>query len=125
MPLRVEINDAQRLVRSEYSGTVRLEDFRENMRALATHPNFDPAYNEIIDLTGVTNVHAPPELLDMIANHPSVFAREAMRVIVAPTTVLFGLARELQMLGEDMHPNLSVVKSLADAYRVLNLPATD
>jgi len=42
-------------------------------------------------------------------------------VFVAPTPDLFGMARLFELQGADARPNLHVVRTSEEAYRILNV----
>ena len=48
-----------------------------------------------------------------------------MRVIVVPIDFIFGLARMFQMLGEKTRPDLHVVRTLDEAYRLLQIESPE
>lgn len=45
------------------------------------------------------------------------------RVLVAPATHVFGIARMFQIVGEHQRPTLSVVRSLDEAFAALGVPS--
>jgi hypothetical protein len=42
-------------------------------------------------------------------------------VFVAPTPHIFGMARRFEILGEETRPNWHVVRTLEEAYEVLDV----
>ena len=61
-------------------------------RRLAADPLFDPAFDQLFDLGGVTDFKLPEDYIRGGATR-SVFAPESRRVLVAPTDLAYGLAR--------------------------------
>jgi hypothetical protein len=48
-----------------------------------------------------------------------------MRVVVAPQDFLFGMMRMLQILSEEARPELHVVRTLDEAYRLLRIESPE
>jgi hypothetical protein len=48
-----------------------------------------------------------------------------MRVVVAPQDYLFGLMRMLQILSDETRPELRVVRTLDEAYRLLEVESAE
>lgn len=60
-----------------------------------------------------------------IASSASAFPVGFTRVFVTPTDVVFGMARMFQMLGEKTRPDLHVVRTLEEAYKLLQLESPE
>jgi len=48
-----------------------------------------------------------------------------MRVVVAPQDYLFGMMRMLQILSDEARPELRVVRTLDEAYRLLDVESAE
>ena len=76
----------------------------------------------IVDLSSVTGVALSAAFLREIARQePAMVDATRPRIIVAPTAVVFGLARMFQMLGESTRPLLEVVRTLDEALAALGI----
>jgi hypothetical protein len=76
----------------------------------------------IVDLSSVTEVALSAAFLREIAKQePAMVDATRPRIIVAPTAVVFGLARMFQMLGESTRPLLEVVRTLDEALAALGI----
>ena len=122
MPVKVSVDCDERLAKRTYSGVVTGHDLLDSIREYAVTPGFDPSFNEISDFREVTNIDAMIEDIHRCAHTPDPFLHETKRVIVAPQALIYGLARMYQMMGEEMHPNLYVVRTIEEAQRILGTP---
>ena len=59
------------------------------------------------------------EEMRALARVADPFSHRSIRVLVAPTDVLFGMARMYDAAGEREHPNQVVVRTLDEAHRIL------
>ena len=76
----------------------------------------------IVDLSSVTELALSTEFVRQLANREPVGdATATLRVIVAPTTLLFGLFRTFQILSERTLPMLVVVHTPDEACLVLGV----
>jgi hypothetical protein len=84
-------------------------------------PQIDP-HAGITDFSDVTAVAFTPETIYELAAAKSIM-RDPSRLVVfvAPTPHIYGMARMLEILREATRPNLHVVRTLEEAYKVLNV----
>ncbi len=54
-----------------------------------------------------------------LANSAPAFPAATMRVLVAPRDISYGMVRMFQILGETKRPNMHVVRTMDEAYRLL------
>ena len=121
MPVVLHVDVAKRVVISEFSGEVTNEEFMRQASLIQSHPDFDPHFSEIVDFTAVTRTSLSTETIWTMATTKSLFLPTAKHIIIAPADSAFGLARMFQTLAEDSRPNLAVVRSRSEAYRLLGL----
>jgi hypothetical protein len=119
MPASVTIHSDRRLVYSAFHGELTEEEFLQHAERLRQHPSFDPSYDEIVDLRGVTELHASSEAVLKLAQTESLYNRESKHVVIAAPGLLFRLARLFQGLAEETRPNLKVVKTPEEAFDYL------
>ncbi len=119
MPVRISIDREGRLARRTYSGVVTGSDLLDSIRQYPSIPGFDPSFDELMDFRNVENVSAMIEDIHRCAHMPAPFNNDTKRVILAPQELIYGLARMYQILGEDMHPNIFVVRTIEEANRIL------
>ena len=121
MPVVLHIDVAKRVVISEFSGEVTNEEFMRQTSLIQSHPDFNPHFSEIVDFTAVTRTSLSTETIWTMATTKSLFLPTAKHIVIAPADFAFGLARMFQTLAEDSRPNLKVVRSRSEAYRLLGL----
>ncbi|HXZ42473.1 MAG TPA: hypothetical protein VEG68_17160 [Terriglobales bacterium] len=92
MPLRYVIDKERRLVlttgwdRLTYAQTKSLQD------QLLNDPDFDPKFNQLIDLTALTGLGMSTEETKALASR-TVFAPSSRRAFVATNPAVFGMCR--------------------------------
>lgn len=121
MPFTVQILVEQKLVVTKLFGELNRDEFAEVNSTIRFHPGFNPAFSELIDCTGITNLDISIQLLQDTASAQSIFSKDSKHVIVAPLDYLYGLARMSQMFAEQTKPNVVVVRTLAEAYEMLGM----
>jgi hypothetical protein len=75
----------------------------------------------ISDLSGVTNVNVPGPIMRSAALQPAPFPSETPRFIVAPTDVLYGMARMYELVADRPHGKLQVVRDRQEALSALGV----
>ena len=119
MPVRVSVDRDRRLAKRTYSGVVTSHDLLDSIHRYQHIPGFEPSFNELMDFREVENIDAPVDDIRYCATLPAPFLAETKRIIIAPKEIVYGLARMYQILGEDIHPNLHVVRTMEEADRIL------
>src|SRR5271170_3472929 len=94
---------------------ILLDFYAELTRYIASHP---PSRG-ILDFSSVTNFEASSGVIRQLAAAAPAFPPGQMRVFVVPKDLLFGMARMFQMLGEKTRPELHVVRTVEEAYELL------
>lgn len=92
MPARFEIDKQKRLVRSVAWGEVTIDDLRNHQRSLLAHPDFNPDFDQLYNLEGVTSAELTGDQIRSLALL-GVFSSSSRRAIVAPAPSVFGMAR--------------------------------
>lgn len=105
-----------------YSGVITGTDLLESIREYPDLPEFDSAFDELMDFREAAEVAAPIDDIYKCAVTPAPFSHDSKRIIVAPQELIYGLARMYQILSEDLHPNIYVVRSFDEAIEILNRP---
>lgn len=116
MPVILKINPQKRVVHSTFFGVVTDEEMLAHSHTIATHPDFRSEYDEIVDLSLITDLRVSTAAMQELAGRKSVFQSSAKHVIIAPTDFSFHRANELKRIAEASRPNLKVVRTAADAY---------
>ena len=81
-----------------------------------------PAFRGIVDLLKVTKYDVSPEVIRQLARTPPSASGEAHAlVIVAPKGHPYGMSRMFQLLSETTRPNQHVVRTMDEAFEILQL----
>jgi hypothetical protein len=116
MPVILKINPQKRVVHSTFFGVITDKEFLGHSEAILSHPDFRPEYDEIVDLTMVTDPQISRAALQQLAGKKSVFLPYSKHAIVAPKDLAFEMAEEFRRMAEVSRSNLKVVRSAAEAY---------
>ena len=73
----------------------------------------------IWDFSDVTEFEVSSDSMRQVEARPPIIQSGHMRVIVASRDVPFGMMRMLQILSEKSRPEMHVVRTLDEAYRLL------
>jgi hypothetical protein len=99
MPLDFVIDRERRLVITVGHDRVTLADVDSHQKTLLADPNFDPTFDQIADLTRVTDgALTPDEVRIAAARH--VFAPGSRRVAIASEDMPFALLRMFETYRE-------------------------
>jgi len=120
VPYAFEFDLTNGILRCRLSGLVSdalLQEFFEvgSQYARRTHPAAG-----VVDLTEVTSLEVSAETIRLIARSAPVFEDpDLQRVVIAPTAHLFGMMRMFAAQGEEIRPNLHVVRAEREAWAIL------
>jgi hypothetical protein len=90
-------------------------------RDVASHP----PCRGILDFSEVTEFEVSSDAIRHVAAAPPAFPTGYTRVLVIPKDFIYGLARMFQMLGEKTRPDLQVVRTMDEAYRLLRVKSPE
>jgi hypothetical protein len=119
MPCELIVDRNLRAIHSRYYGNVTLDDVLQQRRQMTAHPEFDPDLALIINLSDATRVALSAADIETIAKSSTPVNRLSRHIFVAPRPDMYGLARMYQAFGEDIHPNVTIVKTLDEAKTLL------
>lgn len=119
MPITLTIDREKRVVYSALHGLIREAEFLQHIENIKLHPHFDPSFSDIFDVRGVTDVQASVEVLDRIAQRPSIFNRDAKHVIIAFKGLMQEWAEKIKALSAETRPNITIVSTPELAYAAL------
>ena len=121
MPVILKINPQKSVVHSTFFGVVTDQEILSHNQTIASHPDFRPEFDEIVDLTMVTDLQVSPGAMKELAGRKSVFEPSAKHVIVAPKDFSFEKAEAFKHMAEASRPTLRVARTAAEAYEILGL----
>jgi len=84
-----------------------------------------PPCRAIVDVSGVTAFEVSSSAIRRLVEAAPAFPIESMRIYVAPQAHVFGMARMFQILGENTRPNLHIVHTMDEAYRLLQVESPE
>jgi len=99
MPAFFEIEKHHRLVITSASGVVTMAEALAHNQNLRKHPDFDPSFSQLIDLSDVTKIELNREDILTLAQDP-ILSDNSRRAILATGDLTFGLARMFEMFRE-------------------------
>ena len=122
MPVEYKILKDKRLVIVNYEGMLKLDEILAARVKCATDPDFDPDYNIIDDISGVTSSDINFDDVSRIAGN-SVAHTGVKRALLAVSDFQRGMANMYQVLSESSGHKFHIFNDYDDAYRwVLDQP---
>ena len=103
------------------TGTILLDLYARASKCMACRP----PCRGILDFSKVTKCEVSSSAIRQVAAAPPAFPAGQMRVLVIPRDFIFGLARMFQILTEQTRPELRVVRTMEEAYRLLEVTSPD
>jgi hypothetical protein len=121
MPHHYEFDSRNRILLAVAYGRIDDSELWELYVGIAKRKDEDHALTGILDLTGVTDFNVRTETIRGLGLVPTVFPDPTLRAVVAPTDLLFGIARMFQSLGADDRERLQIVQTLNEALGLLGV----
>ena len=120
MSAEYRINADLRVIFSTASGVLTDADLLEHQAKLLADSCFDRSFNQLWDLTEVSQVEVSSQALRTLARSRS-FEASARRAVVAGDDLVFGMGRMFQMLHDEAPEEMQVFRSLDEARQWLGL----
>jgi len=122
MPITYRIDPKARLVHTQITGRMSLEDALAHSYNLKTDPLFRPEYSEVTDLSGFTGTDMNLEAMKAFARglQGEVFSHHAKRAVVAPADPAFEISNQYRGLRADSN-NFQVFHSMDEAMHWLGV----
>ncbi|MFQ5582320.1 MAG: hypothetical protein ACE5F3_06845, partial [Mariprofundaceae bacterium] len=98
MPVDFVIDTKARVVFLRLWDKVSSDDFARYQRSCYSHDDFDPNFHELIDCSDLRLTDADFTKMIQVSNRDK-WGAESRRAIVAPRTVIFGLAMMYKTLA--------------------------
>jgi hypothetical protein len=92
LPFGYCIDKNRRLVISIGTGRVIATEIRNHQNQLLRDPDFDPSYNQIIDMNAVSDLDISVADIATLARRP-LFSRESRRAWVSSVPAIYGMGR--------------------------------
>lgn len=117
MPLRYVIDKERRLVRTTGWDRLTFDQTKAYQDQLLNDPDFDPEFNQLVDLTALAGLGMSTEETKQIASR-SGFSARSRRAFVAPDPAVFGMSRLFAVYNE-MSSTPSQIQVFHDAISAL------
>lgn len=122
MSCHFEFDPQNGLLRVRVEGRITTEAVWEYYQAASRYVLQTRPRASIWDLAAVTSLEVSTDALARLARSvPALPEPDRLRVIIAPSGHVFGLARMFQSLGEGARPRLRVVRTLEEACAMLDV----
>ncbi len=122
MPFSYVVYSEHRLVISTGSDRVTWEEIKTRQDQTKTDPDFNPEFNQIVDLRAVTGLDMKVDHVRLLARR-KIFSASSKRAFVAISPAVFGVGRMWEILTEmsDNKSQIRVFYDLPSALKWLNL----
>jgi len=121
----VDLDPTHRVLRTTVTTAVTDESFQEIYRSVARLSATGGPYASILDLSQVVDFPVSPETIRVFAATSPAVPGERPRVMVAPQSALYGLARMFELHRDSMGGQLQVLHSMDEAYDLLKVSPQD
>src|SRR5579863_9415732 len=119
MGLVLEFDAKNNILRGSLDGRVTDASLLDSYAAAARTAKAHSRCRGIWDCSGVTEFDVSSGTIRALAERSPIISAGCMRVVVASQDLLFGMMRMLQILSEKSRPELHVVRTIDEAYRLL------
>ncbi len=116
----LKIDRKRKLAVSTFYGELTDHDLLAHRTTIRENPAFDATFSELVDFSKISSFRVSEAALAEMANSKSIFHDASLHVVVAPENVAFNLASHYRELTRATRPNLFVVRSLEEAYALLD-----
>ena len=122
MAYQIDFDSTNRILRARFEGLVTDDDLKDVYRFGREYVTRLDPLSGITDFSGVTTVAFSTQTIRNLALSKPIMPDPSRPVVfVAPAPDLFGMARMFELQGAEARPNLHVVRSAEDAYKILNV----
>ncbi|MGB9202537.1 MAG: hypothetical protein WCB94_01050 [Terriglobales bacterium] len=122
MRFRFEFEPVHKILLARFEGRLTDKSLGEFYRAGLKHWAATDARAAISDYTSAEWAVSAEFIRELASQEPAVTEpTQRRRIVVAPSTVGFGLARMFQIVGERKRPLLQVVRTMDEAFEALGI----
>jgi hypothetical protein len=122
MPHKFDFDLGNKIIRCRIDGTVTDGSLRKYYGACSNYGALNPTYAGLFDMSAVTFFAVSTQTIRELAMlPPAIPDPDVLRVIVAGSTQMFGLARMFDLHGSETRPNLHVVRTEKEALAILGV----
>lgn len=117
----IKFDTESKIIRVTAHGELKDEDAEELYWSVHSFLGSHEVHGGILDLSPVTSVAVSMETVRRLSKNPPLFKEPTVRVIVASSDLIFGMARMFQISRSEIHSDLHVVRTLEEAYEIHGL----
>jgi|SRR5208282_970447 len=125
MPFVTDFDAKNKILRVTLQGRVTDEVMSETYATIAKYVASHPPCRGITDMSEVEEFEVSSTTIRQLAETPPAFPAADMRILVAPKAHVYGMARMFQILGGKTRPNLHIVRTMDEAYRLLQVESPE
>lgn len=118
MPYIIEFDSQGRIIRVTVHGELTDEGAANLFTTVRKFLASQDVRGGILDLSPVTSLKVSLPTVRSLSKSPPLFKAPQVRVIVAPSDLIFGMARLFQISRSEIHSELYVVRTLQEAYDI-------
>lgn len=111
MTISSEVLKSKRIVITRVQGTLRIGEFEAKQLELKKNPDFDPSFNHLFDMSGVTWMEDVTASVVKRIAQTRIFSPTSRRAIVAPDDLTYGFSRMYEVFSKANDSNLAVVRN--------------
>jgi hypothetical protein len=122
MSYRFDYDPRSGLLQGSLEGRVTSEELLDYYRLAMKCARIKRPRSGITDMSGITSFEVSPQTVrELAAMTPVIPDMDLLRIIVAPASDVFGMARMFESQGEVTRPNLHVVRSYKEALVIVGV----
>lgn len=122
LPYHFDFDPTNQIARCRFTGQVTNEELRNYYSDAAKYFALTNPLGGYVDFSGATMFDVSREaILELASLPPALPDPQRVRVIVAPTPLIFGMSRMFEMEGERTRPSLHVVSTVQEAWTILGV----
>jgi hypothetical protein len=125
MPFVMDFDARNSILRVTLQGRVTDAVILDTYAAVARYVASHPPCRGITDISEVEEFEVSSNTIRQLAEKPPAFPTADMRILVAPKAHVYGMARMFQILGGKTRPNLHIVRTMDEAYSLLQVESPE
>jgi hypothetical protein len=123
--IRLEFDAVNNILRGTLHGPINRDVMLGLSAAIGEYTRSHPPFSCIVDLSGVTESKVSSDDVRQRAEAPPLFPTGYKQVLVISSDSVFGMGRMYKTLAERSRPGLHVVRTMDEAYRLLDVKIPD